>query len=63
MANMSYCRFRNTLFDLRDCSNNIYDDDLDKEEQQARKSLIELCKQIADDFTDENGDINLGELT
>jgi len=48
MANMSYCRFQNTLIDLRDCEENMDDDDLSPEEALAKKKLIELCKKIAD---------------
>ena len=53
MANMSYCRFENTLRDLRDCWKNI-DDELSESEERARKSLIKLCKQVADYAEDEN---------
>ena len=56
---MSYCRFRNTLMDLRDCYDNL-NDDLDGDEFRARAALIELCKDIAeydtDDFTEYGGD-------
>lgn len=54
MANMSYCRFQNTLTDLRDCEENIHDtEDLSQEEERARKQLIALCKRIAEEFEDE----------
>lgn len=54
--NMSYCRFQNTLQDLRDCYSNIdYVDDMGYEEKRARKKLIELCMEIAAD-----GDYYLG---
>jgi hypothetical protein len=54
MANMSYCRFRNTLEDLRDCLSNIYDtEDLSKEETQARHYLIKVCADILDSVGDE----------
>ena len=43
--NMSYCRFINTLKDLQDCYEHI-DDELQEDEQHARKALIELCKKI-----------------
>lgn len=49
MSNMSYCRFRNTLEDLRDCYEHIYETDLSVEEARARKQLIELCKEIAEE--------------
>ena len=59
MGNMSYCRFRNTLEDLRDC----YDswDELDrqdedyipnKDEMRARKKLLVLCQDIVDNYGD-----------
>ena len=51
--NMSYCRFQNTLEDLRNCQENMDDADLGTEEVKARKLLIELCKQIASDFENE----------
>lgn len=51
MANMAYCRFRNTLADLRDCAAELDElDDLSTEEAKARESLLLLCKRIADDF-------------
>lgn len=40
MANMSYCRFRNTLNDLRDCENNFHEDDLSDDEYRARHKMI-----------------------
>ncbi len=49
MSNMSYCRFRNTLPDLRDCADNMWDELEDQEEEAARKRLIALCKKIAKD--------------
>ena len=49
MANMSYCRFRNTLEDLRDCSDNLDDTDLSEEEAKARKRLVKVCRSIVDD--------------
>lgn len=56
---MSYCRFRNTLKDLQDCEEALYNENmnlateendfewLDSEEYRAMESLIELCKDIA----------------
>jgi hypothetical protein len=54
MGNMSYCRFRNTLPDLRDCYENMEPKDLDPEEQKARKWLIKLCKDIVEDYGEED---------
>ncbi len=53
MSNMSYCRFQNTLLGLRDCFDNMDDTDLDRYEEQARKQLIELCCEIADEYRPE----------
>lgn len=49
MANMSYCRFRNTLEDLRDCYKNMTDD-LSDEEKAARFELLKLCDMIVGDY-------------
>ena len=41
MDNMSYCRFRNTLSNFLDCSENLYSlGKNDKEEIEARTNLI-----------------------
>jgi len=54
MSNMSYCKFRNTLDDLRDCLDYIGDPvTCDDEEERARKRLIKLCKDIADEYADD----------
>lgn len=58
MSNMSYCKFRNTLLDLQDCTYTLYDlggniSDLDEEEQTAARTLIRLCCEIADSFGEE----------
>jgi hypothetical protein len=52
MANMSYCRFENTLRDLRDCYNNMGIDDLSQSEFYARRHMIALCMAIADECGD-----------
>lgn len=42
MANMSYCRFRNTKIDLRDCLEALRDEEeLSKEEYNACKWMFE----------------------
>lgn len=63
MANMSYCRFHNTLIDLYDCQNALEDfinnDEntiSSAEERYKAKRLIEVCKEIADNF--EESDID-----
>ena len=58
MPNMGYCRFRNTLDDLRDCYEHLddeagEDEGLGEEEAEAREQLIDLCKQIAKEKGDD----------
>lgn len=55
MPNMSYCRFENTLYDLRDCRNALDEgDDLPDEKSEyeypAMINLIRMCKIIARDY-------------
>ena len=57
MGNMSYCRFENTLGDLRDCYDNWEamdqreeDDPPSSEELNARTRLKELCQDIVDNY-------------
>lgn len=45
MSNMSYCRFTNTLGDLMDCADSMYDE-LSKDEEKARFRLIQVCIEI-----------------
>lgn len=48
MSNMSYCRFRNTLGDLRDCRDSLREPIDNREEREARIDLVMLCKEILD---------------
>jgi hypothetical protein len=48
--NMGYCRFQNTLTDLKDCEDHLDDEDLGEEEEQARKRMIKVCINIARDY-------------
>ena len=50
MSNMSYCRFQNTLGDLQECFEAFEEgnEDLSREEQQAKLSLLEVCKNIVE---------------
>jgi hypothetical protein len=52
MPNMSYCRFENTLADLRDCRDAMDETDLSKWEAKCRAKLIKLCTEIAQDYGD-----------
>ena len=54
---MNYCRFENTYGDLQDCYNALAEEDLDElseSEKKYAKKLIKMCRNIADDFFDEN---------
>lgn len=55
MANMSYCRFENTLNDLAECHEAMTNEEekLSISEQRAKECLIKLCRKIADEFEDE----------
>ena len=58
MANMSYCRFENTLDDLQDCFEHFDDRDDDGEpvrlsserEARARRRLLDLVCEFAAEF-------------
>lgn len=55
MANMGYCRFRNTLNDLRDCQNALnelgdFEKELSEDEAKAAKKLLAVCRELADDY-------------
>jgi hypothetical protein len=49
---MSYCRFENTVMDLRDCYDALCDmqdlDDLSEYEKKAAIKLIKLCARITE---------------
>lgn len=52
VSNMGYCRFRNTLIDLRDCAEHL-NDELGQDEAEARKRLVRLCQKIINDFVED----------
>ena len=47
---MNYCKFRNTLKDLQHCEEDIDLEADSEEEENARKKLISLCKEIAETY-------------
>lgn len=61
MSNMSYCRFQNTVSDLRDCHEALSDlrvgdiEKLSEEELRAAKKLAIVCLRIVTDLADEAG--------
>ena len=48
MANMSYCRFENTLSDLKDCFDNIEYEAENERDERARKKMILFLLEQAD---------------
>lgn len=65
MGNMSYCRFQNTLSDLRDCQGRLQellefagddveneDGELSRDELEAAKDLAYTCLQISESFAE-----------
>jgi hypothetical protein len=72
MTNMSYCRFENTLADLRDCYEQLellLDGDAETTqmsshlERRARIALIELCFDVVARFQDEGIETDQNDLT
>lgn len=53
MPNMSYCRFHNTLIDLKDCADALSEledlSSLSETERKAALKLMKLCGEIAHD--------------
>lgn len=64
MANMSYCRFRNTLIDLEDCVNFLESGggSLSNEEQRAAFILIKRARELTEMFEDMNDEEINGRL-
>lgn len=76
MTNMSYCRFENTLADLRDCFEQIEslldglpldgepeaDRVTDPRERRSRLELIELCFDVVARFQDEGVEPDANDL-
>ena len=57
MANMGYCRFQNTVNDLRDCVQHWDDEELSPEEAKARFHIFRLALRImANEGVDCDGD-------
>lgn len=61
MANMSYCRFQNTLNDLRDCIETLRSGEREigsREEVSAAENLISEMLEFVEDVGD---DLDVGE--
>ena len=52
MANMSYCRFENTLGDLRDCHRSMYEPTggMNEHEAAAREEMFCLVQEMAEEI-------------
>ena len=46
MGNMSYCRFENTMDDLRDCLRHIDHEAENDRDESARQAMLELFREI-----------------
>ena len=53
---MSYCRYENTLKDLRDCYDHMDEPIANEREERARDELVALCNLLASDYDDSYGD-------
>lgn len=54
MANMSYCRFNNTLSDLEDCREALENQNISSlAEKRKAKRLLKVCREIADNFDED----------
>tara|TARA_R100001480_G_scaffold40593_2_gene53273 strand:- start:1282 stop:1479 length:198 start_codon:yes stop_codon:yes gene_type:complete len=58
MANMSYCRFENTVRDMRDCINAIEDGECDSLSSYEIRALKEF-KEMGDEIKSLDIDIDL----
>ena len=59
MSNMSYCRFSNTLSDLKDCKHALDEEGLDslsEGEREAAEKLIRVCSKIASFYDEKDED-------
>ena len=57
MANMGYCRFQNTLGDLRDCMDALDEiggdlTELSSDERRVAKRLIAMCLEIGEAYSE-----------
>ena len=50
MGNMSYCRFENTMNDLRDCLRHINREAENTRDDESRWEMIQLFTEVAEEF-------------
>ena len=51
--NMSYCRFENTVRDMWDCQDHVWDSELSETEKHFRQAFIEICREVASEFPED----------
>lgn len=68
MANMSYCRFQNTLQALRACFNALRDEGIagieSSDEREAAEALVKLARKFIDEYNSnesDEGEIDLAD--
>lgn len=58
MSNMTYCRFENTVADMRDCLDAIYEGALDNLSESERLAAFEM-HEIAGELAEELKDVSM----
>lgn len=55
MSSMYYCLFENTAIDLEACKDKLKEpkEDLSEDEIYYRRTLIAICKEIANDYDED----------
>ena len=68
MANMSYCRFQNTLLAMRECFNALRDEGIagieSSDEREAAEALVKLAQKFIDEYNSnesDEGEIDLAD--
>jgi len=68
MANMSYCRFQNTLLAMRECFNALQDEGIagieSSDEREAAEALVKLARKFIDKYNSsesDEGEIDLAD--
>jgi hypothetical protein len=63
MSNMSYCRFNNTLSDLRDCFKALKNEEIESSEEKRKEKIMleEIAEFLIDEDIIQAGDIH-GEV-
>jgi len=59
MANMTYCRFQNTLKDLQDCFDALNDEPIDElsgDELASAKDMLLLCEEFIQEHSEKMED-------